>query len=572
MSVNQNQNQNFNRKENNVNEENCSKVPSNSSAGFKESNSGFKGAKENKSNKRGKDRNRKEGSKGDPRGIKFNHPQWFMPNEAIGEQIASIPFNVVSGGKLQLSGFSALNTFDQAQVSSSECSGRVQSVMTINYFSTPGISSEGISGINMAATKIYAAIRSKNSGAKVYEAADVMMYILLMQDIYANLCSAFRTVGISSYFTFLDKNVPDTFGQALNIDLKDVRANRARYLARINTIIDKVNSFAVPANLKVFQRSAYINTNVFKDSDTTHGQYYIFFKENFYRWSAKTSSKGTELKCNLVDTIMTNGVLDNYLDMIDTQINDLFLDSDVLTISADILKAFDNVNLYKFKQLSSDFAITPSYDINILGQIHNMNWPNLDVQSLNLTAFDITQSNQLLIYQPWLLTGEPAAVGNAFPFYFNDRVFDAHTENPDYKEVLEGTRLQSTYRTAPDNKIYVNTCGTELPMYISICYREANGLATRETHIPMVLIRFTGPNASNFTSSDLEDCTMFNKLSQFKMCPLRYQIVSSANAAGQLAEWAGFDIVGDTQFVTNLPADIIENINSVVLYAMYILE
>lgn len=565
-------NQNFKeRKENKTYEEDFSKVTPNSSSNTKEGYSKLKGSKEAKSCKRSK--NRKDGNNGDPRGIKFNHPQWFMPNDTIGEQIASIPFNVVAGGQLKLSGCSALNTFDRQSVTPSECFGRVQSVMTINYFSTPGISTEAISGINMAASKIYAEIRSKNSGAKVYEAADVMMYILLMQDIYANLCSAFRVIGISNYFTFLDKNVPDTLGEALVLNLKEVRANRANYLARINTMIEKVNSFAVPANLKVFQRSAYINTNVFKDSESTHGQYYVFQKENFYRWSAKTNTKGTELKCNLIGEHIPNGSLSNLLDIIDSQINDLFLDSDILTISADILKAFDNVNLYKFKLLDSDFSILPAYDINILGQIHNMNWLNLDVASLTMAQFDITQSNQLLIYQPYFMDGEPAAVGDAFPFYVNDRVFDAHNENPDYKDVLEGTRLQSTYKIDnTNNRIYVKTCGTELPMFVSVCYRRADGLAVREMNIPMILIRYIGPNASNFLSSSLEDCTMMNKLSQFKMCPLRYQIVSTSNSAGQIAEWSAFDIVGDTQFTTNLPANIIENINNVVLYAMYILE
>lgn len=516
---------------------------------------------------------RKEYRKCRPQGLdNFNHPDWYMPNSEIGQQIASVPFNKPAGSELRIQGCSDKNSYDHSYIIKSECTSRLQSVMAIDYFATPGVSTDGISGINMAAAKIYAAIRSKNSGAKVYEAADVMMYILEMQDIYANLCMLFRILGSCNYFQTLDKNVPDTFGSAMRIEMSDVRANRAKYFAQVNTLIEKVNSFAVPANLKVFKRSAYINTNIFRDSNSKHGQYYVFNKVNYYRWSAKTDIKGTELLCYTFNTAGPQS-LQGLIDTISQQVDTLFLDSDVLTISADILKAFDTVSLYKFKPLAIDFAIEPAYDEYILSQIHNMRWINLDMDNITEANYNIKQEGQLIKYQPKFSSGTTSDISTVFPVYLTDAVFDSHSDDPNYEDVLEGTRLMYSGTLSSDGKQFtITSCGSELVINVSLHYRGTNGAVYNDTNIPMVVFRFTGQNIANFPDSNATEFTRMNKLNQFRSAPLRYQIISTGNSTGQVAEWAGFDIIGDTHWTTNIQNDVVKGINDVVMYAMYILE
>lgn len=76
------------------------------------------------------------------------------------------------------------------------------SVMRLGYHPISGTSISNSSGLSIATRALYTYVRDKNAGARNYEAPDLMMYILAMDQIYLMYHEARRIYqAINTYIT-----------------------------------------------------------------------------------------------------------------------------------------------------------------------------------------------------------------------------------------------------------------------------------------------------------------------------------------------------------------------------------
>lgn len=245
-----------------------------------------KNKKDNK--KSGNKNNRSSKGSGIP---KRNDWGWYAASEQIAKDIASIPFNYMGGTNFPIKAKAGA-----ARLAPTTLQRAIPSIMSIGYINSIGAAGSGVNnGINMAATQLYTFIRHANSGARNYEAADVMMYILAMRDIYSAYFEAKRIIGCAGLYNYYNHNYPDLLLKSMGCDPVDLRQNLAQYRGQLNLIAKKINSFAVPKYFKAFDRSAYIASMLFADSSSIRSQLYQFVRLGSYTWSGKTSTKGTEL-------------------------------------------------------------------------------------------------------------------------------------------------------------------------------------------------------------------------------------------------------------------------------------
>lgn len=441
----------------------------------------------------------------------------------------------------------------------------------------------------MAAAQLYTFIRHANSGAKNYEAADVMMYVIEMRDIYAQYFTLRKAIGLASSFNFFNHNLPDLVVKGMGIDPVDLRSHLAQYRTAVNLLAKKINSFAVPKYFKVFDRTAFINSYLFTDSTSIRGQFYNFVPAGYYTWSPKTSTKGTELIYSphqwtegSTKFSMVEKPLSTYISSLSAQIDALFLDTDALTMSGDILKAFPNAELYSINQIPDDYQTSFVMDEDVLAQIENM-------RSIPLGSFDyiassmkydlnIKQENQLINYSPKFTFS--SNVKNAVHLSEVPQVLvNSHKDEPDYKDVLEWTRLVSTFKyqfktnaedaSVTDYTLSVVTSGLETPLGYIISTDGVNTILC--TQWDNVIGRGTSP-VEILTSTKVaysNTMTEVSLLSKFDWHPVKYvkyefQIGDFSEEPLEPLAW-----FADVKVATTIPVETMDLINDSAIYGAF---
>lgn len=403
-----------------------------------------------------------------------NDYTFYAASEQIAADIASIPWNYISGTKYPLE---AEQVVGEATTPITKKQA-LKSIGIIEYDNSIGITNQNTEGVNMAAVQLYTFIRHANSGARNYEAADVMMYVLQMREIYAEYFECKRILGAAQLYNYYNHNFPDMILRALGMDPVDVRSNIAQYRGDLNILAKKINSFAVPKYFKAFDRSAFICSYLFSDSSSVRGQFYAFKKKGYYTWSGTTSEKGTELVYHLhTDTPDTPTKFSVKIANLQAMLDSIFLDEDALTMSGDILKAFKDSELYGVSETNTDYVLSYVFDEDILAQIENARFISdygSYVQSFSFSNMNITQQNQLIKFNPvYTEMLDPALFTRAINL--TRVMLNSHKDQPDYRDVLEWTRLMATTKkttSASGEYFYITntitSCGLELPWRLLI--------------------------------------------------------------------------------------------------------
>lgn len=427
-----------------------------------------------------------------------NDYRFYAVDEQIAKDVGSISYNVLAGQALDL-GIEQVIEEGSVKTKVKTTVNNVMVIKTIDAQLSTGDASEGIT---TAQTQLYGFVRHVNSGAKVYEPSDLMMYVLGMRSVYNSAFKVRRLIGIANYYNVLNRNVPERLSAALGVNFADLQANIAKYRGEFNILCKRINSLAVPKYFKAFERGAYIYNNVFTDSDSITGQFYVFDREGYFLFSTTTSEEGTEL----IYTPYNTGTLslEYYLQTLRDQINAIKDDTDAATMTGDILHAFKDGELYGVSGVTEDYVVAPTMDEDILAQIENMvvadSW---GFETATRSGMNVTQSNGKIIWTPsWTV--------NTIVYNYTNKVFNSHKANPDYKDNLEWSRLITVIdaeATAPTTtKVTLKSCGLELCAGMVMYKGEENATGLRTSN----LLPMTSTTVSRSTLSAMMTLQQFD--------------------------------------------------------------
>lgn len=512
-----------------------------------------------------------------------DHNDWsfYAASDEIARGIASVPFNYLGGTNFPLG-----EKKDQKPL---PC------VLTIPYINSIGVTSKGTEGVNMAAAQLYTYIRHANSGAKNYEAADVMMYVIAMRDAYTQYFNMRKIIGLCSSFNFYNHNLPDMILKGMGVAAEDLRSNLANYRTQLNILAKKLNSFAVPKYFRVFDRTAFINSFVFTDSSSIRGQFYNFVPAGKYTWSPKTSERGTELvysphqwQENEAPFNFVPKTFQFYLDSLKAQLDALFLDTDALTMSGDILKAFPNAELYSVGQIPDDYQTSFVMDEDILAQIENM-------RSMPLASYmpdggtvefkydvNIKQVDQLIKYEPQFIFTTHDRDYAPHISYVPQVLLNSHKDEPDYKDVLEWTRLISTYSVTtqdvtPDGGTYageyhlkVVTSGLELPLgYCISSDGRTTNLLSQWDNVTPIMGTSLAEVVSAWKKSVSRVMTDISMLSKFDWHPVKYVGYTYQASDIGTEPYEPLAWFCDVKVAITIPVETMDRINDSAIYGSF---
>lgn len=270
---------------------------------------------------------------------KYNDVSWYAKNQQMLTDAASYSYNTPLGTPIPYKKLmSGVPNYAQTGVGES-----VPGLMAINFVPTIGVSKDSISPANIAAQNIYSYVRYMNSGAKNYDQADLMLYMLAMDSLYMYWNWMKRIYGYLSVYSQYNKYMPRAYAKADGIKFDDFITRLADFREYINQCAARLTAFCVPAVMPYFIRHSWMVSNIYKDSDTLKAQQYMFTPTYFYKYDETGSQYGGQLIRVGGRTAGTEWTFDTLQKTFEQMFAAVAYSEDIGVMSGDVLKAYGNV-------------------------------------------------------------------------------------------------------------------------------------------------------------------------------------------------------------------------------------
>lgn len=297
-----------------------------------------------------------------------NSPDWYITDPSMLTAVASYPFGLAMGVPQRFHGDTPL-AWDYI---ATDTTAALPGILAMNYTPVIGDTETAASAANTAAQAVYTAIRSKNSGAKNYEPADVMTYLLSMDSIYMYYAWMVRLYGTIYSYNQRNRYMPKALIQAMGVDFDNIVGHIADLKAYMDYFHSRASTMVVPNDMTYFQRHTYLASEIFMDANSPKAQFYLFNPESYMLYDGYTDRKGG--RCIYAHPEATSFLgtytFDDIKNFGNMMLERVLTDVDCGTISGDILKAFEG-NTIKLGIMPYEYNIVPKFDPWILLQIHN---------------------------------------------------------------------------------------------------------------------------------------------------------------------------------------------------------
>lgn len=450
-----------------------------------------------------------------------NDVSWYVNNDQMLKDVASIPFSRRAGTPF---------TFQFGnRVNSKLLQGGVAS---ISYMPVIGSSVDGVaSPVNIAMKSVYSYVRHANSGSKVYDAPDLMMYLLAMDSAYALWSWCVRLIGTANLYNMQNSHYPTNLAKAMGVAspmLAELQTYLSTFRTKVNQFAIRLNSFAVPTKFSTYIRHMWLNQNVFLDGTDPKAQVYIFNPIGFYYYDESVTPGRLAVAARPT-------TLEDTIRLMDSLLDKLFSSEDIGVMSGDILKAYGPSNLFALGTIDESYVTQPAYDENILMQIENCTITGED----KALQYTITQNGA---------TGAIIQNGITSEHMKGDHILNFHKSDVTPADVMEATRLVAA---ADGDNVYT---GSEVVAAIDIFY----GVADRN-----LVAHCAGPNFSRDTTT--EGLKTIFLASNFKQFPLLYLDLNQGASDTCKDVVAG----GNMDNFTMVSVDQVRNLHTAALMGMY---
>lgn len=365
-----------------------------------------------------------------------NDPEWYRSNPQLAIDAASLPFNKVAGRPYSKREIGAIHS-DPFYVPE-EQKRVIPGIMTIHMIGIPGISQDGSSPVNLASRLLHQYVRHVLTGRKNYDPADIMMYVLAMDQAYSFWMHLVRLYGVINLASVYNKYYPKHLVTALGFDYDDIAGNTLRLEALINKLASTLAGFCVPANFSYLTRHLWLYRNIFKDNDSERAQLYAYVPDQIFIWN-ESNTEGVPGRLEPV-TLKSNDQpinLDRIKSLIWMISESLGTSQDFSDMGADILHAFGADKCVTLNKIDSGFIQLPVYNEEVLMQIENLHGPGAvkadDDQYITQVGYDTTGHGGYIRYNPTIKASYEIGEADFFLNFHHDGV------TPD--EVLVATRL-----------------------------------------------------------------------------------------------------------------------------------
>lgn len=375
-------------------------------------------------------------SKDDLQEFQCNHNDisWYNANPTMLRTAGSLSFNNPIGIDI----FPDMNNYE-GSTSSKVLSWTIPGIMQLNMIPTIGATKDANSIANIAARKIYAFVRHENSGHTNYDAPDLMLYILAMDNLYSFYNWITRLYGSIRLYSGVNRYLSEYLIKSMGVNYDDIRKHGNDLYFNLLDWAARLKTFHIPSTMSYLTRHAWLFSQVFKDSPDPKSQLYIFNPSHLYYWAENEgvwSLTPIAIRPSRLSSYLT---YDNIVQLMETMIAGVARSEDFNIMSGDILKAYGN-NTFTISPVDVSYVLEPTFNNSVLMQIHNLRV--MDDYLPGKIKNDATGS---------FLINESTCVSSLdYPYLSHNLFLDLHGEEPSPENVMIASRLMANWRVVPD--------------------------------------------------------------------------------------------------------------------------
>lgn len=406
-----------------------------------------------------------------------NPYEWYANFPNYAKDVASLAFGTPVGQAVRLR---------QADWVASD------GIMGLYFTPCIGYSADMTSPVNRQAVRTFSYLRSIQRAAANYDSADLMMYMLGIDSLYAYWAFLRRAYGVAQLFTPVNKYYPRRLLHVMGID-DTIVYNLADFRAYINRFALNIGRFAMPKSFDLTQRHMWMNSGLYLDSQGRRAQTYVFVPYKLWQWD-NTVTTGSQLTgitlvdFNDVKAGSNRKTLNQLIAFGEDLLTNFNNDDDTMAISGDLYRAYGN-NLMHVEETPDNYAIAPVYDEVVLSQIENATLVGTfrdrgGTAGVNpVITQDPSVNNGAILFTPSVSAG-PTDVGDGvtskygrnYGLITENVMLNAHWDSPTPEQVMEMTRLVA--RLDPNTNpisgalgdgVAIKQCGSDLLNGIAIC-------------------------------------------------------------------------------------------------------
>lgn len=289
-----------------------------------------------------------------------NDPSWWMKTGQLAKDVSSISTFNATGAK-------------NASIEKGHKYYTPAGVLRVDYMPYFGDIDSPVDAINVAAKVMYDLVNSKNSRNPSYEPSDLMLYTIGVANAWVVHSWVQRIVGMFNTFSSVNRYWWVPLAQSMGIAPISTQNDIITWRNLANRMALKLNMLSVPDAIPYYSRAIQMCEGVYADSLTQKASLYYFSPAYLFSYGYDSTDKVGTLnlkKCPWFDNTepVTPEVVEEYFDLLTW---DLFNDSDVNTMGADILRAYGVEHCFKLPQVTENYVVSYQYVPGINLQLHN---------------------------------------------------------------------------------------------------------------------------------------------------------------------------------------------------------
>lgn len=496
-----------------------------------------------------------------------NHISWYVPDPNMLKDVASIPFNFRVGDRLPI----AMGQAVSGNTAFSQYEWVEPGIFSVRFLPTYGDLIDAQSAGNVASTAVYSWVRHANSGSRNYDSVDLMLYLLAMDSIYMGITWCQRLLANTMAYSRVNIYPPAGLIKAMGVQWSDALVGDLPAMRhRLNQMILKATTLAVPRALPIYERHAFMCANIYADNTEERTQFYIFNPDYLWQFGLDGEGKGmlSPVKFCAAGLPSSNGksqlnggvTWQTMFGVVESLINALYGDEFAGIKSGDITKAYGRDQLFELATIPDNIIADPLYDGEFLEQIHNafaVGQVKQSATSIKQVIPDPTVSNPYLVANYGI-----DIIGSTGVMIPLDHAFDLHMDiSPE--NVMRASRLSGPTVINSDNTVV--GVGTEIVTTLGVVefdYAAGDFVMYTSNSVPNV-----APfNDGAWAVSDGLMRFMLKSQSFFRS-PIIYPVIGMAITSVSTRDFA-FPI-GETSKVTVLSATNRKQLNEVAMLGCF---
>lgn len=336
----------------------------------------------------------------------------------------------------------------------------VPGIMSIRFSASIGRSDDFTSPINRSSIQFWTYLRSIMKAAGSYDHQDITMMTLALDQCIMFHSLLRRIYGLLPDTTPLNRYYAKAMIEACGVDYDDLIQNIQDFRAYINEFAYRLQQYALPNDIEMFNRHTWMCEGIYTDSGSTRAQTYMFVPLGFWIYD-NTVETGSQLTFSYWSYDPSTGITGKWtyeqiMDYGNTLINAISGDEDFAMISGDMYTLYKG-KTYALPYVTENYQILPKYDKVVLSQIENATICGLFESSYTPVISQNPDVNSgAILYQP--------EFNNRLASYYGDVAMNFHEDSPSPDAVLEASRLTANIalKTGTTRTCELISSGTEI--------------------------------------------------------------------------------------------------------------